>query len=110
MSRIAGSGKPRSWPMAGPGTSHAYPETVWWTRHKVAVALTLIGHDMRGPYFEWGAGDLVVTVREVGTRSGLWTPEAVTGRKVAGRVVQARRRGGSSSAVTSATASVPGRT
>jgi hypothetical protein len=48
----------------------AYPETVWWTRHKVAVTLTLIGDEIRGAYFVWGEGDLVVSVREVGTRSG----------------------------------------
>ncbi|HEY8112110.1 MAG TPA: hypothetical protein VII16_04495 [Actinomycetes bacterium] len=49
---------------------HAYPETVWWTRHKVAVTPTLIGDGIYGPYFEWGTGDLVVSIRHVGTRSG----------------------------------------
>jgi len=49
---------------------HAYPETVWWTRHKAAVTLTLIGDGIYGLYFEWGTGDLVVSVRQVGSRSG----------------------------------------
>ena len=48
---------------------HAYPETVWWTRHKVAVTLTLIGDGIYGPYFERGTGDLVVSVRQGGARS-----------------------------------------
>jgi hypothetical protein len=47
-----------------------YSDTPWWTRHKVAVALTTLSDGVYGPYFVWGTGDLVVTVRQVGTRSG----------------------------------------
>jgi hypothetical protein len=46
------------------------PQRTWWTRDKVAVALTTQGDSIYGPYFHWGAGELVVTARHVGSRSG----------------------------------------
>jgi hypothetical protein len=49
--------------------SMGVPQRTWWTRDKVAVALTTQGDSIYGPYFHWGAGELVVTARHVGSRS-----------------------------------------
>lgn len=44
-----------------------HPGRVSWERNSVAVTLLTRRDDPYGPLFEWGTGDLVVTVESVGT-------------------------------------------